>query len=344
MKLRRVSAMFMTMTMVVTLIVGCGTAKTKSQAVEYPIKPITVIVPTSPGGGYDLGARLIARFLPKYLPKKVDILIDNQNGAGQMIGDHALYAAKPDGYTLGAFNSVAALMSQFVRPEEIKFDVNKFVWLGMWQQDIRAIGVSNNFDIKSWSELVAKSKEKPILTGTGGAGTSQHIDAMMLEAVSDLKLKYVHYDGSAQVEPAMGRKEIQIEVAQASTIQTLAEQKIGRPFCVLSPQRHPLLPDVPTALEIGMPKDVFEKLMSLPFFGVDRAIAAPPGTDPAIAAILNDALWKTFQDPEYQAEVKKMKGENNPMNGKDYAGVVVKKIKSAQEQKELISKLKADFK
>ncbi len=54
--------------------------------------------------------------------------------------------------------------------------------------------------------------------GTGGAGTSQHIDAMMLERSSALDLKYVHYDGSAQVEPAMGRKEIKMEVAQVSTI------------------------------------------------------------------------------------------------------------------------------
>jgi len=320
------------------LLAGVG-AQQKSVA-DYPKYPIKMIVPTSAGGGYDLGARLIARYLPKYLPKKVDIVVENQNGAAQMIGVHSTYAAAPDGYTIGAFNAVGALMAQFVRPEEIKFDMNKFAFLGMWQQDVRAIGLSNDMNVKTWNDLIAASQKKPILCGTGGAGTSQHIDAMMLEAISDLKLKYVHYDGSAQVEPAMGRKEINMEVAQVATIQSLEDQKIGKPFCVISEKRNPSASDIPTALEVGMPRDMFDKLMAIPFFGVDRVVAAPPGTDPAIVEILRTALWKVFQDPDYQADVKKMKGENNPMEGAAYQAVVAKKIKAAQDNKELINKLK----
>ena len=307
---------------------------------NYPNQVITLIVPTSAGGGYDLGGRLIARYLPKYLPKKVDVIVDNQNGAAQMMGVHSAYASKPDGYTLVAFNAVGALMAQFVRPEEIKFDMNKFNFLGLWQQDIRAIGLSSDMTVKTWDEFVALSQKKAILCGTGGAGTSQHIDAMMLEAISDLNLKYIHYDGSAQVEPAMGRKEIKMEVGQVSTIVTLEEQKIGKAFCVIAEKRSPGAPNVPTALEVGMPREMFDKLMAIPFFGVDRAVAAPPGTDPAIVDILRTALWKVFQDTDYQADVKKMKGENNPMEGKDYQLVVAKKIKAAQENKALINKLK----
>jgi tripartite-type tricarboxylate transporter receptor subunit TctC len=319
---------------------GNGTAAEKKSAADYPKNPIVVVVPTSPGGGYDLGARNVARYLPKYLPRKVSVIVDNSPGAGQMIGVHQLYASKPDGYTIGAFNAVGALMSQFLRSEEVKYDVNKFIFLGVWQQDVRAIGLSNNMTVKTWGELVKRSMEKPILTGTGGMGTGQHIDPLMIEAVSDLKLRYIHYDGSAQVEPAMGRKEIEMEVAQIGTIQSLADEKIGRPFCVISEKRYPLTPNVPTALEIGMPKNVYEKLTILPFFGVDRAVALPPGADPAIVEILRKALWQTFNDPEYLVQLKKMKGENNPMQGKDYQNLIVKKIQSARENKELVSKLK----
>jgi len=338
----RKSGLVVLLLVVVLSMVALATVsgQQKSVAADYPKFAIKIIVPTSAGGGYDLGARLIARYLPKYLPKKVDVVVDNQNGAAQMIGVHATYAAAPDGYTIGAFNAVGALMAQFVRPEDVKFDMNKFVFLGMWQQDIRAIGLSNDLSVKTWDELIASSIMKPILCGTGGAGTSQHIDAMMLEAISALDLKYVHYDGSAQVEPAMGRKEIKMEVAQVSTIVTLEEQKIGKAFCVIAEKRSPGAPNVPTALEVGMPREMFDKLMAIPFFGVDRAVAAPPGTDPAIVEILRTAVWKVFQDPDYQADVKKMKGENNPMEGKDYQLVVAKKIKAAQENKELINKLK----
>jgi tripartite-type tricarboxylate transporter receptor subunit TctC len=311
-----------------------------TMAAAYPSNTITIVVPTTAGGGYDLGARNVARFLPKYLPNKVNVIVDNMPGAGQMIGVHSVYAAKPDGYTIGAFNAIGALMSQFVRSEEVKFDVNKFVYLGLWQQDTRALGLSNNMTVKTWGELVKRSAEKPIITGTGGLGTGQHIDPLMIEAVSDLKLKYIHYDGSAQIEPAMGRKEIEMEVAQVATIQNLIDQKIGHAFCIIDKERYPLAPSMPTALEVGMPKAVFEKLTTLPFFGVDRVLAAPPGTDPAIVEILRKAVWQTFQDPEYLAQVKKMKGENNPIQGKDYQLLVDKKIQSAKANKALVDKLK----
>lgn len=306
----------------------------------YPETTITLIVPTTAGGGYDLGARNVARFLPKHLPNNVNVVVNNMPGAGQMIGVHALYAAKPDGYTIGAFNAIGALMAQFIRPQETKFDVAKFKYLGMWQNDVRAIGVSNSVQAKTWDELVAKSKEKPLLCGTGGAGSGQHTDPLMVEAVSELKLKYVHYDGSAQVEPAMGRKEIEFEMGQVSTIVTLEEQKIGRPFCVLADQRVPSAPNVPTALEVGMPKEQYEKLMASPFFGVNRVIAAPPGMDPKILEILRKAVWDTFQDPEYIAEVEKMKGEYNPVKGEEYDAIALKKINSANENQKMIEIMK----
>ena len=138
----------------------------------------------------------------------------------------------------------------------------------------------------------------------------------------------------------MGRGEIEMEMAQLATIENLKEQKFGRTFCVISDKRHPLAPDVPTALEVGMPQEVFDKLMSLPFFGVDRVVAAPPGTDPEIVEILRKALWDVFQDPEYQAEAESMQMENNPMKGEEYEAVVKTKIKAAEENEEMIEQLK----
>jgi tripartite-type tricarboxylate transporter receptor subunit TctC len=334
MKSRYGLVLLLLVTVAATLTNGNG------MAASYPSNTITIVVPTTAGGGYDLGARNVARFLPKYLPNKVNVIVDNMPGAGQMIGVHSVYASKPDGYTIGAFNAIGALMSQFVRSEEVKFEMNKFIYLGLWQQDTRALGLSNSMTAKTWGELVKRSAEKPIITGTGGLGTGQHIDPLMIEAISDLKLKYIHYDGSAQIEPAMGRKEIEMEVAQVATIQNLLDQKIGHAFCIIDKERYPLAPSFPTALEVGMPKAVFEKLTTLPFFGVDRVLAVPPGTDPAVVEILRKAVWQTFQDPEYLAQVKKMKGENNPIQGKDYQVLVDKKIQSAKANKALVDKLK----
>jgi len=309
-------------------------------AADYPDRIITWIISTTAGGGYDLMSRNIARFFPNHLPKKATIVLQNKPGASQMIAVHTLWAAKPDGYTICSFNAIGALMAKFVRPGEIKFDVLKFEYLGMWQDDTRAIGISKFLKVNNWKDFVARSKEKPILVGTGGAGGSQHIDPLMVEAVTDLNLKYIHYPGSAQTAPAMGRNEVEMEIAQLATTEQLKDNGLGRTFCVLSDKRSRFAPDVPTALEVGMPAEQFEKLMDAPFFGVNRVIAAPPGTDPKVVKILRKAVWDTFHDPGYLAQLKKLKGDNNPMRGEDYQKAIARKLKAAQENQKMIDMIK----
>lgn len=316
---------------------GSSSAPQQSAAVDYPKNAITVIIPTSPGGGYDLGARLIAKYLPKYLPHKVDIICANQSGGAQMIGVHTLYAAKNDGYTIGAFNATGALLAQYTRGEEITFDMSKFNYIGMWQEDVRAIGVSKIVKAKTWDDLVAMGTLK---VGTGGKGTGQHSDSIILDALTDLSFKYVHYDGSALVEPAMGRGEIELETAQVSTILSLEEQGMGRAFCVLADQRDPSAPDVPTALEVGMPQEQYDLIKSLPFFGVRRVVACPPDTDPAVVEILRDAFWKVVTDPEYIAELEKMEGTDNPAPGKEVGEEILKTIGEVGNYQSLIDTLK----
>jgi tripartite-type tricarboxylate transporter receptor subunit TctC len=131
-----------------------------------------------------------------------------------------------------------------------------------------------------------------------------------------------------------------MEVAQVSTIAELKELKIGRIFCVLAKKRSEDAPDIPTILELGMPQNQFDKLMENPFYGVNRVIVGPPGMDPKLVELLRNILWKTFQDPEYLAQLKKMGGENNPMRGEQYQELLLKKMKIAQGDKELLEKLK----
>jgi tripartite-type tricarboxylate transporter receptor subunit TctC len=89
-----------------------------------------------------------------------------------------------------------------------------------------------------------------------------------------------------------------------------------------------------------MAEKEFNKLMENPFYGVNRVIVGPPGMDPKLVELLRNVLWKTFQDPEYLAQLKKMGGENNPMRGEQYQQLLMKKMKEAQGNKELLEKLK----
>jgi tripartite-type tricarboxylate transporter receptor subunit TctC len=308
-------------------------------AADYPNGPITMIIPTSAGGGYDLGARLIAKYLPKYLPNNITVVPENRSGGAQMIGVHSLYGSANDGYTIGIFNLVGALLAPYTRGEDIKFEIDKFVYLGLWQTDIRAIGVNKQVEARTWDELVAMSRQKPIVAGTGGMGVGQHTDLVVLSALAGIPFRYVHYDGSAPVEPALGRGEIQLEMAQTGTIQSVETEGMGRAFCVFNDTRDPVAPEIPTALEIGMPEELYDRLTSLPFFGVQRVVAAPPGTDPAIVKILRDAIWEVFQDKDYIADLEKMGGINNPVDGETLQKQIAEKVAAIGNYPDLVKEL-----
>jgi tripartite-type tricarboxylate transporter receptor subunit TctC len=106
-----------------------------AQANFYQGKAIRVIVGSSPGGGYDLWARLMAQYLGKYIPGNPEAIVQNMPGAGGVVAANYIYAvAHPDGLTLGAFNP-ALYFDQLVGRPEVKFDWSKFTWIGSPEQN-----------------------------------------------------------------------------------------------------------------------------------------------------------------------------------------------------------------
>jgi tripartite-type tricarboxylate transporter receptor subunit TctC len=130
-------------------------------------------------------------------------------------------------------------------------------------------------------------------------------------------------------------------MAQTATIRAVEEEGMGRAFCVFNDTRDPVAPDIPTALEIGMPKDIYDSLTSLPFFGVQRVVAAPPGTDPEIVKILRDALWKVFDDKEYLTDLERMGGINNPIDGETLQKQISEKVAAIKDYPELVKELES---
>src|ERR1700680_2470076 len=110
-------------------------------------KTITYIVATTPGGGYDTYGRLIARYLQKHLPGS-RILVRNVPGAGNIIGANAIYAARPDGLTIGMFNT-GLIYDQLIHRQGVMFDLTKFSWLGKAANDTRGLLISTNSGFKS---------------------------------------------------------------------------------------------------------------------------------------------------------------------------------------------------
>jgi len=305
---------------------------------DFPAQTIRIICPFSPGGGFDRQARGIAPYLQKHLPSKVSVIVENVRGAGGLVAAHQVWSARPDGYTIYQSAVGPNMIDQFLNPDEIKFRMAEFEWIGQYRKDIRAIGIHPKLGVKSWQDFMARSKKQSILFGTSGVGSPQAREAQLIAAITGLNISMVHYQGSKDVQGGMARGEIDATCINFNSLLRWGED--GKIFVLWDDERHALIPDVPTAMEAGVPKQQYQKIMSLPVVGTPRAFALPPGTPPGVVNILRDAFTAAMNDPDYKAWIKKAKEIYGPVIAGDNFGKSIKAMDLAiRENKELMQSI-----
>src|SRR5688572_6832525 len=116
-------------------------------------KTVTIVVGYKAGGGYDATARLLARHLPKYLPGKPTVIVQNMPGANSIIAANHMYnVAKPDGLTIGTFNRNLPI-AQLLKVEGVKYDITKFQWVGSAANESTILAIRNDLPYKTFDEL-----------------------------------------------------------------------------------------------------------------------------------------------------------------------------------------------
>ena len=168
-----------------------------AQANFYKGKTITMVVASTTGGGYDLWARLTARYLVKYIPGNPTIVVQNMPGAGNIIGANYVYSvAKPDGLTLGAVNP-ALYFDQLVGRSEVKFDWAKFNWIGSPEKNDIVHYIRADTAFKTIDDL--RNAKEPQKCGSTGTGSTGHYIPRLLEETLGIKTQIVSgYPGAAR--------------------------------------------------------------------------------------------------------------------------------------------------
>ena len=259
----------------------------------YPEQPINMIVAYAPGGGTDIIARVLARYIEKYLGNDARIVVLNRPGAGGAIGFGALASAQPDGYTIGFINTPNVLTIPIER--KATFTWQSFDLLGNVIDDPGNFSVHAESPIRSLGELATYAKANPgaVSVGTTGLGSDDHLAMMSFERAAGVKLNHIPFKGAAEVHTAIASK--QIMVAAMNVGEALQYAKGGTPLRNLgqmSPARTTLAPNLPTFKEQGY--DIV--LASL------RGVAAPKGLPPAIRDSLVKAIERSVNDPQFQAQ------------------------------------------
>lgn len=258
----------------------------------YPDHQITMIVPFSAGGGTDLNARTVAKFLEKQLGQPVVVM--NYPGAGGEIGLSELARSEPDGYTIGFINTPGIVTIPIER--KAQFSLKSFDFLAAMADDPGTIDVLGSSDIKSVKDLVEAAKKNPgkIPVGTQGAGSAGHINVLLFEQAAGVKLLPIPFDGSSAGRNALLSGEITATTANLGEAINFANGTDWRILGVMANKPSPMAPEVPTFASEGYPV----------IGGSMRGVGAPSGLPDDVREKLTSALKAVNDDPEYQKVAK----------------------------------------
>ncbi|MFZ5642633.1 MAG: tripartite tricarboxylate transporter substrate binding protein [Bacillota bacterium] len=281
------------LTLVSLIAAGCGAGKDeKKSAGNYPTKPINYVIAFDAGGQSDIEARRQQPLLEKYLGQS--ITVSYKPGGGGAVAWAELVNQKPDGYYMAGFN-VPHIILQPLERKEAGYKTEQINPVAIFQKTIIGLAVPKNSPYNTLEDFIKAAKEKPgsITIGGSGTNTGPHLFTLLLEKQAGIKLQYVPFTGAAPATQALlGGHTIAMAGNSDDLVKHTDKIKI---LGMASADRFKALPDIPTMKEQGYDIQV----------SVDRGVAVPPGTDPAIVKKLEEAFMKIANDENIKAQMLK---------------------------------------
>lgn len=286
----------------------------------YEGKTITLIVSTKPGGGYDFYARLVGKFMQKYMPGST-IIIKNVPGAGHVIGCNAVYVAKPDGLTFGTFNRALGL-SQAVGMKGIKFDWAKMSWIGTPNSELFAFIVANKF--KNLDDVMKAEKFR--LTSEG-IGAINYLAPQLFAYMTGLdNFQIATGYGGSEFQLAIMRGEADGAFGSWGSWQQFVTEGNGHPVLFMGktkPEGYENVPMIEDVIKEEKHQPIVNLLIGINALG--RPFAGPPGIPDDRLETLREAFNKACSDPELLELAKKARRSMDPSDG-EQAAIYAKNI------------------
>jgi len=277
----------------IVLAIGSALIAAPAAAQDYPNRPVRIVVPSTPGGGTDTFARIVAQQLQSTLGQP--FVIDNRPGGGTLIGMDAVAHAPPDGYTL--YMSPSTTTTMHIVRKSMPYDVRR-AFAPVTQVVVlpQVLFVNPSVPAHSVGEFIALAKRQPgkLTYGSAGVGTAMHMATELFKSMAGIDLLHVPYRGTANaLTDALGGRLSSMILNTAITKQHIDTGAL-RALGVTGLQRTDSLPNVPTIAEAGLP--TYEALQ---WFGV----LAPAGTPAPIVNLLHSKIAEGLRTPETKARL-----------------------------------------
>jgi tripartite-type tricarboxylate transporter receptor subunit TctC len=301
-------------TALILVAVFLAAAPATAQQPSFTGKTVTIVVGFTPGGGYDQIARLMARYLPKYLPGSPTVVVQNMPGAASIIAaNHVYNVAKPDGLTLGLFNRNLVL-GQLVKVDGIRFDMNRFGWVGSMASETTVLAIHNSLPYREATEL--RKASPAVVVGATGPGANTYDFPLLLKALAGFQLRIISgYPASADIMLAVERREVDGRAGSYSSLKSFIDRGLVRPIVraratVPATARLPVDEDLVTE---DRSKAVM-RLRSTPEV-IGRPFTLSPGTPPEILNVYREAFRRVSQDRDFLTDAERAGFEINFVAG-----------------------------
>ena len=302
-------------------VAAASTARAQSEGLAdfYRAKPLTIIVGYSAGGGYDVYARAIGRYIARHVPGTPTIVVTNMPGAGSLASANYLYNVAPkDGSAIATFGR-GIPMEPLIGSGKFQFDATKFTWIGSASTELSVCAVSQKSKARTFEDTLTTE----VAMGGEGAGSDPDTYANLVKSLTGAKLKLVTgYPGGNDMALATERGELDGRCGwswgsvKATRPNWVSGPEALRVLLQLSVERSPEMPNVPTIYEkttSERDKQVVRLIVSRQI--IARPFAAPPAIPADRASALRAAFDATMKDPDFLTEAKKLALEIEPVSG-----------------------------
>jgi tripartite-type tricarboxylate transporter receptor subunit TctC len=286
----------------------------------YKGRTVQVIVGFAPGGGYDLYARTLARFMGRHIPGNPMLVTQNMPGAGSLKAMNYIYNVAPkDGSVIGTFARGLVVEPLLGHAQGTRFQATKLGWIGSVSNEVSVCAFWSTTGIGNWTDM----QTKPYKIGASAAGADSEIFPTVLKNIFHLPMKVVtgYSGGGADINLGMERGEVDGRCGWSwssllAESRPLLDQKKIVVTLQIALEKHEDLPNVPLVMDLAKtPEDKAALKLIVSRQEIARPFAAPPGVPPARLKMLRDAFDATMKDPEFLAEAKMLRLEVRPVSG-----------------------------
>lgn len=310
--------------------IAAAPASAQTGADFYKGKTVTYIIATSPGGGYDTYGRLVAEHMQRSLPGST-FVVRNMPGAGHMVGTNAIFAARPDGLTIGTFNT-GLIYNQLVRHSGARFDLERMSWVGKAASEGRIMAIAEQSSIRTYQDLVAH--KQPVTFAAAGIGSAAYVETVMLTAALKLPIKLLTgYNGNEDML-AMRRGEVVGTISARSTWDPFVRNGYARYIAQIGGDEKDV-PQLATMVSDPAARALIALIQTQ--CDVARLTAGPPDIPPDRLAALRTAFQLAMEDREFLAKTAKLGLPIQPAYGETVLALVREALKQSPETVALLA-------